>query len=53
MNYKDPFPRVSGYYRVNDIMGVDSTEFRVYLNQRRIHDQPKNACKLIALVPTK
>ena len=30
MNYEHPFPRVSGYYRVCDMMEVNITEFRVY-----------------------
>ena len=30
LNYKNPLPRVSGYWRVSDIMEVDVTEFRVY-----------------------
>ena len=30
MNYKHPFTRVLGYWRVNDIVEVDITEFRVY-----------------------
>ena len=33
MNYEHPFPRVSGYQRVYDIMEVDITEFRVYLQE--------------------
>jgi hypothetical protein len=31
LNYKHPFPRVSGYSRVYDIKGVDITEFMVYI----------------------
>ena len=30
MNNEHPFPRVSGYQRVNDIMGADMTKCRVY-----------------------
>jgi hypothetical protein len=30
LNYEHPFPRISGHYRVSDIMEVDITEFRVY-----------------------
>jgi hypothetical protein len=30
LNYEHPFPRVSGYLGVCDIMEVDITEFRVY-----------------------
>jgi hypothetical protein len=30
LNYEHPFPRVSGYSRVYDIMKVDITEFRMY-----------------------
>ena len=29
MNYEHPFPSVSGYQRVCDIMEIDITEFRV------------------------
>ena len=28
MNYEHPFPRVSAYSRVSDIMEVDITKFR-------------------------
>ena len=31
MNYEHPFSRVSGYWRVCDIMGVDITEFISYI----------------------
>ena len=31
LNYEHPFPRVSGYYGVSDIMEVPIMEFRVYL----------------------
>ena len=30
MNYEHPFPRVSGYLRVCDIMEIDIMEFKVY-----------------------
>ena len=33
MNYEHPFPRVLGYYKVIDIMDVDITEFRVYMER--------------------
>ena len=32
LNYAHPFPRVSGYQRVSDIMEVDISEFRVYIH---------------------
>jgi hypothetical protein len=39
LNYDHPFPRVSGYHRVSDIMEVDITEFRVYLWALMVEDE--------------
>ena len=45
MNYEHPFPRVLGYYRLSDIMGVDTTEFRVYVHGPQCPKPLVNLCK--------
>ena len=36
LNFEHPFPRLSGYKKVSVIMGVDITDFRLYLILRSI-----------------